>query len=252
MKKEAFPAIILGLFSSSRKQDDLELLPPPPPFPGLDVPEEEPVQDAASQDRGQELKEGKAFRTRTRITIKWPREDAEAILRQAGSAGQGEPIPVSVGEEDKWLSDVPQFDLAQDNSLYDEDSLKEINTAIDSTKQPVQEKQGFLKRLFSPKKKEPFEYAAPSQDLPTGQGALAEEMPFPENQADETEIERVTREISEARQMVMDLDLAKAKEAYVDIMKSYRLMTPDEQKQVYGSIRGLYDERKTAESMHLK
>lgn len=252
MKKEAFPAIILGLFSSSRKQDDLELLPPPPPFPGMDILEEEPAQEAAPQKRGQELKEEKAFRTRTKITIKRPREDAEAILRQAGSAGQGEPIPVSVGEEDKWLSEVPQFDLAEDNSPYSEDSFREINTAIDSTKQPVQEKQGFLRRLFSPKKKGPSESTAPSQDLPAGQDALAEEMPFPENQADETEIERVTREISEARQMVMDLDLVGAKKSYVDIMKSYRLMTPDEQKQVYGAIRGLYDERKTAESMHLK
>ena len=67
-----------------------------------------------------------------------------------------------------------------------------------------------------------------------------------------SETESVMKMVSDARDMVMNLDLNGAKDAYVNIMKSYRMMTEDEQKQVYEPIKELYDERKAAEGLHLK
>ena len=73
-------------------------------------------------------------------------------------------------------------------------------------------------------------------------------MPGAEEKA-QPPIEGVMKNVNIARQQLENLEVAKAKETYVEIMKLYRMMTPDEQSQVYETIQEIYEERKAAEKM---
>src|SRR3989344_7358863 len=127
----------------------------------------------------------------------------------------GEALPSFIPQEDHWSADFPeQIDTQYTGEMYPDVTKdgNEINAAIEGMKQPPQkEKQGFLKRLFA--KKESTELAEPAwQDMPPVQ-----DMPPQKVQDNISEVERVTNQINDARQMIMDLDLAKAKDAYVEI-----------------------------------
>ena len=237
MRKGAAVFSVLGLFSRSKYGDELELLPPPPPFPDFDVP-----QSSAPLRK-----------IKTKIVVKHPKQSVDDVLSQAsspkerdGAQGPYESIAsLSEPHEEHWnmdlspSSDEPYGDFG--------DVEKEINGAIDEAKQQEQ-KPGFWKRFFMPRRKEHKVQSEARQDPFMEDGAS------PLQQANEAKstTENVMGMVNGARQLVMDLELEKAKGVYVEVMKSYRMMTEEEQKQVYEPIRELYEERKAAESLHLK
>ena len=240
LKQEAILLSVLGIFSRSRKGDDLELLPPPPPFPDFDFPD-----DAKKEPYRLKSSSKKAAATSRK------KESANDILRQATSASWQDdvhdPSKSGLGEasssQDSW-----NFDDSSSSYYPFSDSQKEIEGAISTAKQPPQ-KEGFWRRLFIPKKR------MPSPDNFTTSDFSPLDGPQPgigEPKQEISETESVMKMVSDARDMVMNLDLSGAKDAYVNIMKSYRMMTEDEQKQVYEPIKELYDERKAAEGLHLK
>ena len=238
MKKEMLPAVILGLFSFSNKNTDSGFLPPPPPFPDMEMPEDRQTANFPSQRPNKP-------KMRTKITIKGPTKETEDIFPRemvSDNVGDaGEALPSFIPQEDHWSINLSEPMDTQGTHPDLSNEGNEINAAIEGIKQPSkEEKQGFLKRLFA--KKEPaLQETPPAQD-----------MPLQKVQDNLSEVERVMNQINEARQMIMDINLAKAKDAYVEIMKSYRMMTDAEQMQVYEAIKELYDERKAAESLHIK
>ncbi len=222
MKKEVFVTIIFGLFSRSGRDADLELLPPPPPFPDLDM---------ENEDFSRESKEGKP-KARTTIIIKRPKENVDDILERAIPSEQE---LTSANIEEPWNKDISH--QAESTGMFEVlgNSQQEINSAISGVKES-QQKPSFWNRIFMPRKGEAKEQLTDLHEYEVAQENM-------------TEVERVMRNITMTRKMVMNHELQNAKDAYVGIMKSYRLMTVDEQGQVYEAIKELYEGRKSAESM---
>ena len=202
---------ILGLFSSGKKQD-LELLPPPPPFPDLAVPSSKPAQKEEVQER-------------TKIVIR-SKENVDDILAQTT---QQEP-------EDFLSIDAPAV-----NEMHAAIDEQEISQAVEQAKKPVEQKAGFWKKLFTSRKKMPDMPAPQNNSLPLDEARRIQQ-PL-------SALDDILQKIQQARKHLAHLDRKAAKEAYVDIMKNYRLLTKGEQEQVYELICDLYEERKAAERM---
>jgi hypothetical protein len=215
MQKEVLS--ILGLFW---KQDaDLELLPPPPPFP--DIGPKTPPKKAKSKEK-------------TKIVLKH-KESVDDILENALKPSTKEP-------EDFLSIDAPVVESSQE--LQDSD---EITRAISDAKQ--KEKLSFWKRLFT-KKREQTMPMGMSQDTSAAQDVgVPEQQEVVYERQPPTPTEEVMQKINRARKQLEDLDVKGAKETYVEIMKLYRMMTQKEQESVYESIQELYEERKAAEQM---
>ncbi len=222
MQKEAL--VVLGLFS--RKSDaDLELLPPPPPFPD--------IEQSTKSSKGQPApKKEKA--EKTKIVLK-QKESVNDILAQTSSPHIGEP-------EDFLSMSLPKEE-GNEVMLQDGD---EISKAITDAKAPKQKKDGFWKRLFGFGKKQVAQTAPLPMELPSKSGqqecAMEEDAPL-------SPLEGVMKNVNKARQQLENLDVRSAKETYVEIMKLYRMMTQSEQEQVYEIIQELYEERKSAEKL---
>lgn len=113
---------------------------------------------------------------------------------------------------------------------------EEIKGAIDKIKS--KEKPSFFKSLFAKKQnvfdeKKPVNYPSVSKPLSAGSLSL------------------VQSKIQEAKQSLMKLDVEGAKTTYIEIMKFYNTLKPEDQAKVYQDIRELYFERKSAESFNI-
>jgi hypothetical protein len=234
MIKEAL--IVLGLFS--RKQDaDLELLPPPPPFPDL---------EPSKKKEAAKPKQKKAPKEKTKIVLKH-RETTNDLLEEAMKLPRGEP-------EELMSTAAPQTAVSQDEMMMDSE---EISNAIGEAKKSPEQKIGFWKRLFTPKIKNDVAIQEPAK-TPFKEENLAKKVNLDTNSAKQkieelqTPIEEVMGHVQMARDSLENLDLQKAKDGYVEAMKLYRMMTKEEQEQVYEIIQELYEERKNAEKMSNK
>lgn len=107
----------------------------------------------------------------------------------------------------------------------------EIKSAIEKIKK--QEKPSFLSRLFAKKAKEEPEEAENSLMHP----------------ADADDMSAIQNKMKNAREALMRFDLEAAKMNYIEIMRLYNKISPDEKAEVYNDIKELYFERKSAEGL---
>ena len=109
---------------------------------------------------------------------------------------------------------------------------EEIKSAIENIKR--QEKPSFFKSLFKKRKK-------------------TIETPAEDNLASETQeldnISSIQNSIKTAREALMKFDVNTAKIEYIEVMKLYNRLNPQEKSKVYNDINELYLERKSAEGL---
>lgn len=106
-----------------------------------------------------------------------------------------------------------------------EEAEDEIKSAIEKIKQT--ERPSMLKRIF-------------------GKKEAQEKQPAPEVQND---VSSIQSRLNSARDALMRFDLEAAKRNYIEIMKIYNKIKPEEQAKVYHDVKDLYFERKSAEEM---
>ena len=106
---------------------------------------------------------------------------------------------------------------------------EEIKSAIDRIK--VQEKPSIFRRLFAKK-----EIETPAEQLTPELTSI-------------DEVSMIQNGINKARQALMKFDLEAAKKNYIEIMKVYNSIKPEEQAKVHQDIKDLYFERKSAEEL---
>ena len=113
-----------------------------------------------------------------------------------------------------------------------EEAREEIKSAIEKIKKS--EKPSLFKKLFSMKHKveEHVEQQIQLQKLPEADSIFV-----------------IQNCINGARQALMKFDLSTAKKSYIEAMKVYNNLNPEEQAKVYNEIRDLYFERKSAEEL---
>ncbi|MBI2102008.1 hypothetical protein HYT53_05355 [Candidatus Woesearchaeota archaeon] len=109
----------------------------------------------------------------------------------------------------------------------------EIKSAIEKIK--AQEKPSFLRRLFAGKGK--------TEEKPEQKEEKQLEIP----EADS--ISKIQSSITKTREYLAKFDLQAAKQNYIEIMKLYNSLNPEEQAKVYNDIREIYFERKSAEEL---
>ncbi|MBI2655055.1 hypothetical protein HYX06_01380 [Candidatus Woesearchaeota archaeon] len=245
--------MLKSLFFRQKAETD-ELLPPPPPFPSMEL--EEPKESASDGqfddlfndaekelDLGHELKstKSKPKKPSKRELAKLKKAKAkEAKLRKKeekekipeeefSDLGKGFNFDNELGPEQgfKDLEELGIGDLNAEkaNSKEIEEAEEEITSAIEGAK-----KQG-RKSLFSGLFKKKAEKNMPMPDIELGG------------------LDAIKKRINDARNSLMNLDLESAKNCYVDIMRAYNKLNSEDQAKVYHEIRDLYYERKNAEEM---
>ncbi len=224
-----------------------ELLPPPPPFPSLDL-EEKPkpgpvMAESSSEDRFEDLFKDvkdinpKTIKEKTASKIK----TLKLKQKQIKIKGLNDKLKTKQKFSDYSQDDFEDFDLPKDleTDEYIKKGLKsrpkelaeaedEIKTAIEKIKE--HEKPSLFGSFFRSKKPEP-ETGMSIQEIP------------------EDNVSRIIGKINNARQSLMNLDLQRAREEYLEIMKAYNELRPGEQRKVFYEIKNLYYERKSAESL---
>ena len=127
---------------------------------------------------------------------------------------------------------LEDFDVEKETKKPKEilEAEEEIKSAIENIKK--QERPSILKRLFSKNLKEK-----------THEKHLMLELPAVDD------ISKIHSKINEARQALMKFDLETAKENYIEAMRLYNNISPEEKAKVYNAIKDLYFERKNAEDL---
>ena len=107
--------------------------------------------------------------------------------------------------------------------------IKEWNASERSeTRSQLTEKPSFLKKLFAKREK-------------------IEETEMPE--IEDNKVSAIQNKINKAREALMKFDLEGAKRNYIELMKLYNNIKPEEQAKIYHEIKELYFERKSAEEL---
>lgn len=276
------------LFSKLKSKEE-EILPPPPPFPSMGIEEEKGQEFAAEvkpkKSKAKASKEKSEIK-KTEKKIKIPKkaqlkQSKKVLIKKAPiktpirqvkekkiqsklkpikkEAKKERVVSPSLKEEklEKTDSIVPEEiemheetelpekleefnieDFAKELKLETEtkprevlEAEEEIQSAIEKIKE--REKPSFFKKLFARKKIEEGVVEDRSiQELP-----------------EVDKISLIQNKISETRQALMKFDLEAAKSNYIEIMKLYNRIKPEEQAKVYQDIKDLYFERKSAEEL---
>ncbi|MBI4452212.1 hypothetical protein HY637_02175 [Candidatus Woesearchaeota archaeon] len=240
--------MLKSLFFKPKANTD-ELLPPPPPFPSMEFEEQ-----AVSENRFQELfedaekdadiKKDSAREAKTKVPKKLLEEEPKKI-NAIGKAKKQQKKEKEVEPEDEFFNLGEEFgldveeepkskefdELGISNADFEEEigaekdeAGQEIKNAIDDAKRP--DKKSFLGGLF--RKKE----AKIAPELLDNFDAIKSRM-------------------AHARQALMNLDLKGAKWDYIEIMRIYNKLKPEEQAKVYHEIQDFYYERKNAEELKI-
>ena len=85
-----------------------------------------------------------------------------------------------------------------------------------------------------------------------GKKKRLKQVPMPSIAVPVDDLEAVNHKIHDARVALMDLNIAKAKNLYIKIMRLYNNLSPQKKARVYEKIRDLYIERKNAEKLNIK
>ena len=111
-----------------------------------------------------------------------------------------------------------------------ENAEEEISQAVEK----IQKKPSFLKKLLTPQKK-PSKIKHPEVEIkPEMDGTKA-----------------VQNLVKSSRDSLLEFDLDKAREFYIEANKIYNELQVDEKAEVYNEVKSLYDERKSAEALKL-
>jgi hypothetical protein len=258
-----------------------EILPPPPPFPSMElednIPEGKPETrpKPASEDDFEDLfreveslKEAKPKLPK----IKAPKKEKKAVKEirekpkkiEVPVAGKEKPVKIKPLKLSKKLPQIrikaakpiktaepeaEEFKLGAEEPKTEEIGLpeieeplefeqnvgkiegrpKEIQEAEEEIKSAIEkirekEKPSFFKKLFGKKQAEVIE--RPADD-----------------------VSAIKSYIENTRNSLMNFDLAAAKRNYIEIIKIYNMLGPEEQAKVYQDIKDLYSERKSAEEL---
>ncbi|MBI3026533.1 hypothetical protein HYY70_00315 [Candidatus Woesearchaeota archaeon] len=142
--------------------------------------------------------------------------------------GLGEDFP-ELGIDDVALKelnsikDYPESQPKRPKELFEAE--EEIRNAIQKIKD--KDKPSFLSRLFGKEKKERLI----QEEWKSGSMPLIQD------------------NINKSREALMKFDLETAKKSYIEAMKVYNSMSPEDQAKVYREIRELYFERRSAEEL---
>lgn len=112
------------------------------------------------------------------------------------------------------------------------EAQEEIQGAIDKIKK--KERPSFFGRLFERKEKEKQEESYPAFSIPNGDG-----------------LSIIQSSIKKARDALMRFDLEAAKRNYIEIMRLYNNLSPQDKAKVYNDINEIYYERKSAEELKI-
>lgn len=220
-----------------------ELLPPPPPFPSmeleeqtespedgefkklLDVLETQSKQQKVSPKVKKHLK--KALKTkakgkisRTDKTKRIPDFDEFEKLEQE----MGLELSEESEKSGEFKDVLKELDISKAESA-DSEAQGEIQEAIETAKR--QEKPSLFRRLFAPRKKPEAEILQEPAD----------------------DVDAIHNNISKARESLMNLDLEAARNFYTECMRIYNNLSPQDKARVYHDINDLYSERKSAERL---
>lgn len=236
-----------GLFGKSKQE--LELLPPPPPFPKI---EEEQIKQEVSikekngkkkqqelesrkieENRRKELERKKEVSEKQKEEIKKVKieekliketEKSKPVFEKFFSKKEERIEPVEI------KSDIPKITAEKDIGKPHEilEAEKEIQRAIEGIKK-IDESKPILKKLFGDKKK------IEKPDL------------IPQFEEKVDSVDSIEAKMHRTRLALMDFKFDEAKRIYVEIMKIYNDLEPKKKARVYLDIRDLYYERKTAE-----
>ncbi len=248
--------MLKSLFFKHKAETD-ELLPPPSPFPSLELEEKpEEIKELFSEDQFGDLfsdikkepdleKAKKVNKVPKRLSKKELRKLSKIKTKEAKLKKRGVKVKSAPKEEfydlDKDFDFVPEQAEFQDLEELDIGNLKveeeikpreieeaeeEIASAIEGVKK--HDKKSFFSSLF--KKKDVSEHEL-----------------IPEIETDD--LDDIKKRINDTRNALMNLDLEVAKKDYIEIMWLYNKLKPEDQVKVYHEIRDLYYERKNAEEL---
>ena len=229
-----------------------ELLPPPPPYPIIDEDDKtELLKEIERPNLRKEVIKKERIPSKKKLIAKKVKIQKKELKKSAygGQIKKSNQLnrikPLALVKELKIepeLNELPELedlDINIEKEIMQETKAKpkevieaeeEIKSAIDKIKE--KEKISFFKKFF-PIKQRPIE--KPMKE--TFVHALPE--------LDKTSM--IQTKINEAKQALMKFDLEAAKRNYIEIMKIYNDIKPEEQSKVYQDLRDLYFERKSAE-----
>lgn len=263
------------LFSKLKAKSD-ELLPPPPPFPSMELeepkaekqkakaqkdgiddlfkevknlklenskvkkeaPKKTEAKKPAAKIKPVKIRQAKPIKTKLakklpQIKIKAsaikpkPSEKKLEFPEEEPKIEELEPIGEPKAEEFEFpeIEEKPlEFESAAAKPKEIQEAEDEIKSAIDKIKE--RERPSFLQRLFARKEKQEI-MEKPSVG----------------------DVSAIKSCIENARQALMNFDLDAAKKNYIEIMKIYNKISPEEQAKVYQDVKDLYSERKSAEEL---
>lgn len=261
------------LFFKPKQKAD-EILPPPPPFPGIE--NEEPIAQLAElkletpEDKADDFfaelsntlkkeipsKKEKLTQKKAKKAVIKPKEKKlkKGEVKKLKTKTQEKKVKAKIEKkiEPKVPSEFEDFGLNLDLNLetlekpsekeIELNTKKELLEAEEEIKSAIEkvkkiEKPTLFNRLFAKKKIE----AKPE--------IIAPKMP---KLAETDKISKIQNKISSTRQAIMNLDLKVAKKEYIEIMGIYNSLKPEDKAKIYQEIRDLYSERKSAEELKVK
>ena len=236
--------MLKSLFFRQKAGTD-ELLPPPPPFPSMEL--EEPKQESVSEDLSGDFLSDirkeinlKGEINKSKSPKKLSKKELKRLSKIKSKEAKDKPAPK---EEPPDLDN--EFDFGQEPEFQDLDKFsvdnlkaeeeikpKEIEEAEDEIMNAIEgvKKHG-KKSLFSGFFKKTAAVQAPTAEIGVG------------------DVAAIKKKIDNARNSLINLDLEAAKNCYIDIMRAYNALKPEEQARVYHEVKDLYYERKNAEEL---
>lgn len=247
--------MISGIFS---KNNDLDILPPPPPFPEIGK-EEVGVNETRKKEKGEvsrkkEFKKKKIDKKKSQILsriedreIQKPEKktmfgrifgkkkvvtEFDKVLEKQSFSGRRKSKAFSSELGDLEKLEAPESRLLEiEKPVEIAKDEEEIERAIKVTK-GVKKRPSIVKGWF--KKKEPEEKVG-----------IPEVMPRTYDKIDY--VEEIEEKMHKARLALMDFKFEEVKSVYVEIMRMYNQLEPKKRSKVYQDIKDLYYERKSAE-----
>ena len=223
--------MLKSLFLKQKTETD-ELLPPPPPFPSMEL--EEPEQEAASD----EIKETKPKKLSKKELKKLAKiKSKETKLRKKGKE---EPA-----QKEELYDFDKNFDFGEEPELKDLDlGIGDLKAEEEITPKEIEEAEDEITNAIEGVKKQG------KKSLFSGlfkKKSSQEQQAMPEFEEDD--LAAIKKMLGNARNALMNLDLESAKNKYMEIMRLYNRLNPEEQARVYHEIKDLYYERKNAEEL---
>ena len=256
------------MFFSKLKKTDNEILPPPPPFPGMEFneaefgkgPENEPAVNA---------QENSYVKEEENSSDEQIKEDFDKVLETVSEKSQKRAKLSKVGKKPKAISkkeiqideikaEVPEVeetlltnDVSQTNAApYISTNAERIDPGPTAQFSVTSEAIEDFRMQHLEEAREEIRNAIlmmQRKDRPSFLKAL-----FSRNTKDSIQvsnIDMISRKISEAQQSLSRNDTMNAKTIYMDIMRLYNKCDNTEKSRIYNDIRVLYDSRKKAEQL---